>query len=461
MNLVSRLFDQALDAIALVYGLAHGAALSTLAASAAASSIRRETSATTVAAAVALAVLVGVTVFGASRLRRSRSLAALCAVTILLTLQHYAVYALAYALRTRASSIFGSRTPSLDAVVAPLIIVGLIASAASALRYGYGVAPHSMSFSLLERFVEAVAFTYGLAEAPRSEFIGASLAIIAVIVACVTARDFIAARGAPAPPRPSLPASQSQSSLLHAGATTVDFIEQYSLFVATRLIYASPFARVSSGSGSNLPSTHSVAPLLTLGIISALYQAATSGGGGAAETSRLALGASIRRLTERFLDAIAIVAALVDAQRVASTPGETGFAVEMLYVVGVSLVVETAIKRHNASASARAWIAQVAALATRYALYALVQLLSGRLMLKAASRSLSETVLGALLLIALVASVKTAFDATPHTAASCSMPVSEAGAEAATATAAAHESTAPKEVAADIGIEIEAIVCDE
>jgi hypothetical protein len=366
--LAVRLVDQALDAAALSYALAHGAALAA----------RLDTARTLVALAIALAATYAV-------LARCRA----PLDTLVASVQRYATYLFAFVLRVHVGALFGTSAHALSITVfvLPLAAAALVAFVA-ALAAFYGVwlrvdATRMRSpLAITERFIEAIAFAYGLAGAPRGRLVDAALALVVASVACAVAQQRVRAW---------------HSETLRAFVLyLILFVESYVLYASARLIYASALVRggaLAHGAplerlwrGTLLDS----ATLLVLIIIAValstladvLFAAPTTEAAAAPILPRTG-----RRVVDRFVDAIIISAALAHASVLARAVSFAPLACALAALIFAAYVVECAASS-SAVPLARA-VAALAALVSRYASYALVQATLARGAHAAAAASLA------------------------------------------------------------------------
>ena len=373
-----RIIDQFLDAVALAYGLAHGAALA-----ARLDYVRVVLAVCTLLAATYAAIAwCDGALRRADRRGRGRADALLrTATTIVVVAQRYTTYVFACVLRAQIGGLFGAApTLSVRALATPAIVAALAAFVASFVEH-YHVEPHvegvRTPVAFADSFIQAVAFSYGLSGAPDGRFVEAALLVAIVMLACGAARRH-ADEAAWARTRPT-----AALFVKHF----VAFVEQYTLYVMARLIYASSLVRagtLSRGAPLQRFARSTLADDAVLAVFVALvvcvatlldaYLAApsrtlgASGGGGAPVSEVTRAG---RRLVDRLVDAIVVAAAFAHAAALVH-------AVSMLRICATlgALLVAAYYAEERATGRARApWraVAALAALASRYAAYTLIQ----------------------------------------------------------------------------------------
>jgi hypothetical protein len=348
-----RLLEQLLDAVAIVYGLSHGLLATRLYA--------------VDGLFFSLVFMLALTFVAQLRFEKEK-IVTLALVTVVL--QRYVIYALAYAMRVRVGALFGTQEPSIHVLASPLIVIVIVSAIATQLS---SLVPAQVTrpLALVERFVEAIAFTYGLADATRAHFINACLVLFSILVLCTLGRESLLTV--------TSTSTSTSTSLRTTLRSSIEFIEQYAVYIMTRLLYTMPLVRDSV---PHARLRFQVTPLFFMVLLCALLElfsrvnvisSASIGSNGSNAPSRYDLtGSVLRRLVERFLDALAVVAALAHAQTMAMEPSKpfVQLATLLIGAHGVTVFLTAASRETLFGATVK----RLAALVTRYATYVLVQL---------------------------------------------------------------------------------------
>lgn len=399
LALVDRALEQLLEALALTYGVAHGSALAA----------RFDTTRVLLSLAVVLAATYAL-VEHLERKKRETSggasasgAAVETACAIVVFVQRYATYAFAIVLRARAVALFARAVGAqLRVLVAPLLVV-VLASGVAALVEHFRVAPRlegaRAPLALVERFVDAVAFAYGLAGATRERAASSSLLVAMLVVACSWARDALAPpsagsnetanANAAAAANATANAAANASTLRTAALHVVLFVEQYALYIVARLVAASALVRSSAlthGVGverltarSLLDSAVLLMLVCALVAASALVEALTN--------SLLALAP--RRLLDRFVDAVVVTAAFAHAAALAHQLNVADAVASLVALLVASYAWALAAPESTHAGAAYACSRSVASRAGTYATYALVQLALSRTVVASTSTLVS------------------------------------------------------------------------
>lgn len=337
-----RLVAQVTGAIALSYGIAHAQAASERA-----------------HGIELVAVLVGVLATWAASdvLRRRRGASVHFARDAIGVLQTYLTYVLAYVLRLRFATLFGSAIVRLDAIAAPLVVVAIastIGAVLTRLGLAHEFARHYGDLHLLDRFVSAFALSYGIDERTRASSASAARLfayLVVVLGACAAVRRRILRQRSPPAPR--------YRTLVDVASRMVTFVEQYATFVAVRLVqervidgltatlHVRALATLSLARLSHAALHELLDPFLMLVVFILIFTVYET-----IYYERSSAATPSRRFADRFLNAVAISSALVHSDIIARSPRLSSALATLVAALVAVYVLEDAMReRHPASSS--------------------------------------------------------------------------------------------------------------